>query len=131
MEEYSLGLVEGRFADIVWEHAPLTTGKLIKLCEEKLGWKRTTTYTVLKKLSERGIFQNQDGTVIVLISKEEFYARQSENYVERSFGGSLPSFLAAFTSRRQLSDNEIAQIQDIINKKATEKRPCRSKKDNR
>lgn len=117
LEEYSLGNVESRFADIVWEHAPLTTGELIKLCEKELGWKRTTTYTVLKKLSERGIFQNQEGTVVVLINKEEFYARQSEHYVERSFGGSLPGFLAAFTSRRSLSDKEIREIQDIINRK--------------
>lgn len=116
MEEYSLGHVESRFADIIWEHAPLTTAELIKLCEKELGWKRTTTYTVLKKLSERGIFENQDGTVVVLIGKEEFYARQSEHYVERSFGGSLPGFLAAFTSRRSLSDKEIREIQDIINK---------------
>lgn len=116
MEEYSLGNVESRFADIIWEHAPLTTGQLVKLCEKELGWKRTTTYTVLKKLSERGIFQNQDGTVIVLIAKEEFYARQSESYVERSFGGSLPGFLAAFTSRRKLSDKEIREIQNIIDR---------------
>lgn len=117
MEEYSLGNIESRFADIIWEHAPLSTSELIKLCEEALGWKRTTTYTVLKKLSERGIFQNQNGTVLVLISKEEFYARQSESYIERSFGGSLPSFLAAFTSRKALSKEEIQEIQDIINQK--------------
>lgn len=117
MEEYSLGNVESRFADIIWEHAPLTTGELIKLCETELGWKRTTTYTVLKKLSERGLFENQDGTVVVLIGKEEFYARQSEHYVERSFGGSLPGFLTAFTSRRSLSEKEIQEIQNIINRK--------------
>lgn len=117
MEEYSLGNVEGRFADIIWEHSPISTGELIKLCERELGWKRTTTYTVLKKFSERGIFQNQAGTVVVLLEKEEFYARQSEHYVERSFGGSLPGFLAAFTSRRSLSDKEIREIQDIINRR--------------
>lgn len=117
MEEYHLGNVESRFADIIWEHAPLTTGELIGLCGDMLGWKRTTTYTVLKKLSDRGIFKNEDGMVSVLIPKEEFYARQSECYVERSFGGSLPGFLAAFTSRRGLSDREIAEIQDIINRK--------------
>lgn len=117
VEEYSLGNIESRFADIIWEHAPLSTNELIKLCEKVLGWKRTTTYTVLKKLSRRGIFQNQNGTVTVLISKEEFYARQSESYIERSFGGSLPSFLAAFTSRKALSKEEIQEIQDIINRK--------------
>lgn len=114
METYTLGNIESRFADIIWEHAPLTTGELIKLCEEKLGWKRTTTYTVLKKLSERGIFENQSGTVVVLISREEFYARQSECYVENSFDGSLPGFLAAFTSRRRLSGKEIEKLQQII-----------------
>ena len=117
MEEYHLGNVESRFADIIWEHAPLTTSELIGLCGDMLGWKRTTTYTVLKKLSERGIFRNEDGMVTVLIPKKEFYARQSERYVERSFGGSLPGFLAAFTSRRELSDREIDEIQDIINRK--------------
>ncbi len=115
METYTLGNIESRFADIVWENAPLTTGELIKLCEKKLDWKRTTTYTVLKKLSERGIFENQSGTVVVLIGREEFYARQSERYIENSFHGSLPGFLAAFTSRRKLSEKEIEELQQIIN----------------
>ena len=114
MEEYTLGMIEGKFADIVWENAPLSTAELIKLSEAALGWKRTTTYTVLKKLSERGIFENDNGTVKVLIAKEEFYARQSEQYVERSFGGSLPGFLAAFTSRKKLNEKEIAELQRII-----------------
>lgn len=114
MEDYILGNIESKFADIIWEHAPLTTGELIRLCEEALGWKRTTTYTVLKKLSNRGIFENQDGTVIVRISKKEFYARQSEYYVDHSFQGSLPGFLTAFTSRRKLSEAELYALQKII-----------------
>lgn len=114
MENYTLGVVESRFADIVWEHAPLTTNELIRLCEQELEWKRTTTYTVLKKLSERGIFENKSGTVVVQIGREEFYARQSECYVDNSFRGSLPGFLAAFTSRRKLSQGEIEQLQQII-----------------
>lgn len=114
MEEYTLGTIESKFADIVWEHAPLSTSKLIRLCEQELGWKRTTTYTVLKKFSKRGIFDNQNGTVVVLITKEDFYARQSECYVEHSFHGSLPGFLAAFTSRRKLSEKEIEELQRII-----------------
>lgn len=114
MEDYSIGAIESKFADIVWERAPLTTGELIKLCEEALGWKRTTTYTVLKKMSDRGIFVNDGGTVRVLMTREEFYGRQSECYVEHSFGGSLPGFLAAFSSRRKLSDKEIEEIQKII-----------------
>lgn len=114
MEEYSLGMVESRFADILWENAPLSTAELVKLCEKELGWKRTTTYTVLKKLSDRGLFENRGGTVVVLMTKEEFYGRQSECYVERSFHGSLPGFLAAFTSRRKLSEEEIEKLKQII-----------------
>lgn len=115
MEEYSLGAVESRFAELVWANAPLSTNELIRVCEQELGWKRTTTYTVLKKFIERGIFDNQNRVVMVLISKEEFYAKQSELYIERSFGGSLPSFLAAFTSKRTLSEKEIEEIEHIIN----------------
>lgn len=114
MEEYTLGNVEGKFADIIWEKAPLSTAELVKLCERELGWKRTTTYTVLKKLSERGFFTNDAGTVKALLPREEFMARQSEQYVEHSFGGSLPGFLAAFTSRKKLSRAEIKQLEDII-----------------
>ena len=114
MEEYTLGVIESRFADMVWEKAPLTTNELVKCCEEELGWKRTTTYTVLKKFEKRGIFENQKGTVVVLISKEEFYGRQSEEYVEKSFGGSLPGFLTAFTSRKKLSKKEIEEIRKLI-----------------
>lgn len=114
MEDYSLGLVESRFADMVWQNAPLTTAELTKLCERELGWKRTTTYTVLKKFSDRGLFENQGGTVIVLMAKEDFYARQSEAYVERSFQGSLPGFLTAFTSRRKLSEEEVKKLRKII-----------------
>ena len=114
MEDYMLGAVGSKFASIIWEHAPVTTKELTRLCEQELGWKRTTTYTVLKKLSERGLFENQGGTVVVKLSREEFYARQSQSYVERSFLGSLPSFLTAFTSGRKLSDKEIAEIKQII-----------------
>ena len=114
MNEIRLGVIESRFADIVWERAPLSTSELIKLCEAEFAWKRTTTYTVLKRLSERGIFKNDNGTVTVLISKDEFYSMQSEKVVKESFGGSLPAFVAAFTSRRNLSESEIAEIRSII-----------------
>ena len=114
MNEIRLGVIESRFADIVWEHAPLSTSELIKLCEAEFDWKRTTTYTVLKRLSERGIFKNNNGTVTVLISKDEFYSMQSEKVVNESFGGSLPAFVAAFTSRQNLSEDEIAEIRSII-----------------
>ena len=114
MEEIRLGLVESRFADIIWEQEPLTSRELVKLCLEKLEWKKSTTYTVLKKLCERGIFQNQDGTVTSLISRQDFYAMQSEKFVEDTFAGSLPAFLAAFTKRKTLSADEIAQIRAMI-----------------
>ena len=114
MEKIRLGNIESRFADIVWEHAPLSTSELIKLCEAEFDWKRTTTYTVLKRLSERGIFKNDNGTVTVLISKDEFYSMQSEKVVNESFGGSLPAFIAAFTSRQNLSQSEIDEIRSII-----------------
>ena len=114
MEEIRLGLVESRFADIIWEQEPLTSRELVKLCLEKLEWKKSTTYTVLKKLCDRGIFQNQDGTVTSLISRQDFYAMQSEKFVEDTFAGSLPAFLAAFTKRKALSADEIAQIRTMI-----------------
>ena len=114
MNDLRLGAIEARFADLVWQNAPLTTSSLIKLCEKEFGWKRTTTYTVLKRLSERGIFKNEGGIVTHLISKEEFYSMQSEKVVKDSFGGSLPAFIAAFTSRQNLSNEEIAEIRAII-----------------
>ena len=109
-----LGNIESRFAEIVWERAPLSTSELVKLCEVEFDWKRTTTYTVLKRLSERGIFKNDNGTVTIVISKDEFYSMQSEKVVNESFGGSLPAFIAAFTSRQNLSDDEIEEIRTII-----------------
>ena len=112
--DYTLGQIEGRFADLVWAHAPLSTSELIRLCAGELGWKRTTTYTVLKKFTRRGIFENQNGTVVVRLTREEFYARQSTQYVEQSFGGSLPGFLTAFASTKKLSDQEIREIEQII-----------------
>ena len=114
MQDYSLGAIEARFADIVWENAPMSTAQLVKICEKELDWKRTTTYTVLKKLSQRGLFENNNGTVNVVMSREEFYSRQSNSYVETSFGGSLPSFLAAFTAGKKLSDKAIEEIRKII-----------------
>jgi predicted transcriptional regulator len=114
MEELKLGIVEARFADIVWNNAPLSTKELVALCETELNWKRTTTYTVLKKLCERGIFKTEDSTVSVLISRDDFYAMQSEKFVEDTFGGSLPAFIAAFTSRKKISDKELEEIKRMI-----------------
>lgn len=117
MNDIRLGPVETRFANVIWEHEPLSSGALVKLCEEELHWKKSTTYTILRRLCERGLFQNVNGTVSSLLSKEEFYALQSETFVEETFGGSLPKFLAAFSRRKTLSDQEIAVLQKFIDER--------------
>lgn len=117
MAEYTLGAVESRFANLIWDRQPLTSSQLVKLCEEELSWKKSTTYTILRRLCQRGIFQNEGGVVSALMSREEFYARQSEEFVAESFDGSLPRFLAAFAGRRELSDEEIDQLQQFINER--------------
>jgi len=114
MTDIKLGLIESRFADIIWQNEPLSSSQLAKLAQQELEWKKSTTYTILKRLCDRGIFQNQGGTVSSLISKEEFYALQSEKFVEETFDGSLPAFLAAFGSRKKLSEEEIDSLKDII-----------------
>ena len=114
MAEYKLGEVESIFADIIWSNEPLSSRRLAELAEERLHWKRTTTYTILKRLCDREIFQNQGGTVTSLVSREEFYAIQSHQFVEETFQGSLPAFLAAFGSRRKLSDSEVTELQKLI-----------------
>lgn len=114
MAEYKLGEIETIFADIIWDNEPVSSRRLTELAEERLNWKRTTTYTILKRLCERGLFQNNGGTVTSLVSREEFYARQSEQFVEDTFQGSLPAFLAAFGSRKKLSDAEIDELQKVI-----------------
>lgn len=114
MDDKKLGTVESRFADLIWGNEPLPSGELVKLCERELNWKKPTTYTVLRRLCERGIFQNEGGLVTSVISREEFYAMQSERFVEETFSGSLPSFLAAFTRRRSLSAKEIEEIRRMI-----------------
>lgn len=116
MAEYKLGEIEAIFADIIWSNEPVPSRRLTELAEERLNWKRTTTYTILKRLCDRGLFQNVGGQVTSLVSREEFYARQSEQFVEQNFQGSLPAFLAAFGSRKQLSPGEIAEIQSLIDK---------------
>ena len=114
MSEFKLGMVEARFADIVWANEPLTTKVLVSLCEKELNWKRTTTYTVLKKLCERGIFKTENSVVTSLISKNEFYAIQSENFVDETFAGSLPAFIAAFSSRKKLNTKELEEIKKML-----------------
>ncbi|MBQ1991809.1 MAG: BlaI/MecI/CopY family transcriptional regulator [Clostridia bacterium] len=114
MSNYQLGVVEAKFADMIWQNEPISSTELSKLCEEQLKWKKSTTYTVLKRLCEKGIFQNNKGTVTSLISKQEFYSLQSEKFVEETFKGSLPAFLTAFTSRKRLTPNEVAQLRRIV-----------------
>lgn len=114
MDEKKLGLVESKFADIIWACEPLTSGELVKKCEAELNWKKPTTYTVLRKLCERGIFQNVNGIVSARISRQEFFARQSEQFVQDTFDGSLPAFLAAFTTRKRLSQAEVEEIRRMI-----------------
>ena len=112
--ETRLGMVEARFADIVWEHAPLTTRQLVNICAEELNWARTTTYTVLTKFCNRGIFHMNKRQVTVLIPKEKFRTMQTEQFVQENFQGSLPAFLAAFSKRKKLTEQEIEELQKVI-----------------
>lgn len=112
--ELQLGIIEARFAGIIWDHEPVTTKELVALCREELNWKRTTTYTVLKKLCDRGIFVTKDSVVTSRISRDEFYAIRSEQFVAEHFEGSLPAFLAAFTTRKAPTREELAELQKLI-----------------
>jgi len=114
MTEFKLGEIEAQFADIIWKNEPISSGELVKLCEKELNWKKSTTYTVLRRVCERGIFKNQDGVVSSKLSKQEFLSGRSEKFVDDIFHGSLPGFLAAFTRRKKLSEKEIEEIQKII-----------------
>ena len=114
MSDYRMGAVESKFADIIWENEPISSTELSKRSEEILKWKKSTTYTVLKRLCDKGIFQNNKGTVTSLISKQDFYSLQSEKFVEETFEGSLPAFLAAFSKRKKLSADEVAQLRKMI-----------------
>ena len=116
MEERKLGPVELRFAELIWENAPISSGELVKLCARELEWKKSTTYTVLKKLCEQGLFQNQGGTVTVLVSRQDYQARQSKQFVADTFSGSLPAFLAAFAQGAPLSQKDIADIRALIDR---------------
>lgn len=116
MNDTKLGAIETRFAELIWRNEPLSSGDLVKLCQQELSWKKSTTYTVLKKLCDRGLFRNEGGTVTAVLSREEFFARQSEAFVEETFQGSLPAFLTAFTRRKKLSEEEIQQLQQLIDR---------------
>ncbi len=109
-----MGALESKFADIIWTHEPMSSRQLVESASLELNWKSTTSYTVLKRLCERGIFQNKNGTVTSVISREEFYAMQSEQFVEETFSGSLPAFIAAFGTRKKLSDEEVEELKKLI-----------------
>ena len=109
-----LGAVEEKFADIIWENEPLHSRDLVKLCDEQLDWRKSTTYTVLKKLCDRGIFQNNGGMVSSVLSKEKFNNLQTAQFVDKTFNGSLPAFIAAFTSEKKLSKKDIKEIKEMI-----------------
>ncbi|HAR69749.1 MAG TPA: BlaI/MecI/CopY family transcriptional regulator [Eubacterium sp.] len=116
MKEIELGEVQAAFADIIWANEPVGSGELVKLCENQFNWKKPTTYTVLRKLCEKGLFKNDDGIVTSLISKEEFNASKSEKFVQETYAGSLPAFIAAFMSHKKLSSGDIDEIQKMIDK---------------
>lgn len=115
MEYAKLCDSEYRFMQVVWEHAPVNSGQLVKLCEARLGWKKSTTYTVLKKLVEKGYLRNDNALVTVLIPQERAEREESTYFVERTFGGSLPQFIAAFLRDKQLSEEEAKAIEAMIN----------------
>ena len=115
MADLELGAVQERFADIVWENEPICSGELVKVCQEQLGWKKPTTYTVLRKLCEKGLLQNENGVVTALISREDFYSDRSRQIVDESFSGSLPAFVAAFVSKKSLTSEEADEIENLIN----------------
>jgi predicted transcriptional regulator len=117
MPEFKLSPLEAKFADIVWESAPITSPELVKICERKLNWKKSTMYTVLKKLCERGIFKNDHASVSVEVTKDEFYEGHSRKYVEDTFGGSLPKFLTAFIAGGKLSEKQAEEIKHLIDER--------------
>lgn len=114
MTDYTLGEIESRFADLIWDNEPIASGDLVRLAESALGWKKSTTYTVLKRLAERGLFANRGGTVTSLVSRSEFSTRQSRRFVQQHFSDSLPDFIAAFTDGRGLKPEEIKALRRLI-----------------
>lgn len=114
MIDIELGEVQAVFANIIWSREPVGSGELVKICEKELGWKKPTTYTVLRKLCEKGLFKNENGVVSAVISREEFNLAKSEKFVEDTFEGSLPAFFAAFMSHKKISEKEADEIKKMI-----------------
>jgi BlaI family penicillinase repressor len=114
MQEYKITDTEAKLADLIWAHEPLRSSDLVKLCEAEFRWKKSTTYTMLKRLEGKELFINNNGVVEALVKKEDFYAEQSKLFVEETFAGSLPRFLAAFSRSKKLTDQEIAELRNLI-----------------
>ena len=114
MDEIRLGAVELKFAEIVWANAPIPSGELVKICKKELDWSKSTTYTVLRRLCERGLLKNENGVVDVLVGENEYYTQKSNAVVNTDFGGSLPAFVAAFTAGKGLTENELDELQTLI-----------------
>ncbi len=113
---YQMGVLEKRFADIIWDREPVSSTELMRLTEEELNWKKSTMFTVLRRLCDKGIFQNVGGKVTSLLSREQYASVQSTQFVDETFGGSLPAFLAAFSSGRKLSESEVEELRRLIDK---------------
>lgn len=114
MQEIQLGIIEAKFADMIWEHEPITSSELVKLSAVEFNWKRTTTHTVIRRLCDKGLFQNDNGMIRMVISRQDFYAGQSRKYVDETFNGSLPAFIAAFTKYSSLTSKEADEIRKMI-----------------
>ncbi len=114
MPDITMGNSETKFADIIWDNEPISSTQLCKTSEKMFGWKKSTSFTVLKRLCDKGIFTNDKGVVTSLMSRAEFYSVQSEKFVDETFGGSLPAFLAAFTSGKTLTKDEVEQLRKIV-----------------
>ncbi len=115
MNNYKLGEIEMSFADIIWENQPLGSGEVVKLANQKLDWKKSTTYTIIRKLCEKGLLQNKNGVVTALLTKDEYISNQSGEYIDQTFNGSLPNFLVAFSKGRKISNKDKEEILKIIN----------------
>ena len=114
MNDMQLGVVESCFADIIWENEPVSSAELVRICEAELNWKKSTTFTVLRRLCQKGIFENTGGSVKSLVSRDEFYSMRSEKFVDETFGGSLPAFLTAFTMRKKLTEQEVNALKKMV-----------------
>lgn len=114
MTDYQMGAIESRFADIIWENEPISSTELARRSEELLKWKKSTTYTVLRRLCDKGIFKNEGGVVTSAISRNEFYSAKSQRFVEETFDGSLPAFLTAFTAKKNLTPEEVAHLKKMV-----------------